>query len=333
MKRLDRPLQRPPHHTHAPHGCYQGGAALLMAMLLVTLVAVLSATALWQQWRGIAVETAQRQRIQASWILQGALDWGRLILREDARSTSADHLAEPWAVPLREARLSSFLASGQGQSDTTENLQNAFLSGQVSDVQSKLNLYNLVTDEGKPNAAWVRSFERLFDRLRLPQQELGTLVQQLGAAISATTAANAPLRPNTLEQTAWLGLSPATIAVLRPYATYVPERTLINLNTAPELVLQASVQDLDAAGAQRLVTARAQSHFRTLSDAVQALGAKDSPFQESQHAVNTRYFEVLAQLRLDDTVVQERSLLRRDGLLVRVLKRERVTEPLPASLQ
>ena len=59
------------------------GAALLTAMLTVTLVATFAAAALWQQWRSVEVETAERDRLQAAWVLSGALDWARLILRED----------------------------------------------------------------------------------------------------------------------------------------------------------------------------------------------------------------------------------------------------------
>ncbi|MBC7618421.1 MAG: general secretion pathway protein GspK, partial [Candidatus Saccharibacteria bacterium] len=77
-------------------------------MLTVTLVATSAAAALWQQWRGVEVEAAERARVQSSWLLTGALDWARLILREDARAGGVDHLAEPWAVPLNDARLSSF---------------------------------------------------------------------------------------------------------------------------------------------------------------------------------------------------------------------------------
>lgn len=80
----------------------QQGAALLAAMLTVTLVATLAAGALWQQWRAVEVESAERARVQSSWILTGALDWSRLILREDARSGGPDTLSEPWAIPLQE---------------------------------------------------------------------------------------------------------------------------------------------------------------------------------------------------------------------------------------
>lgn len=49
----------------------QRGAALLAAMLTVTLVATFAAASLWQQWRAIEVETAERARVQAAWILVG----------------------------------------------------------------------------------------------------------------------------------------------------------------------------------------------------------------------------------------------------------------------
>lgn len=302
----------------------QRGAAILLAMLIVTLVAALSAAALWQQWRGIEVETAERSRAQSSWILQGALDWARLILREDARAGTTDHLAEPWAVPLKEARLSTFLASGQGQSDTVEDTQDAFLSGNITDLQSRLNVLTLVQD-GKPSTPGVRAFARLFDALRLPEPELQALVQGLQRATATDTAndANTPLLPRTYAQLAWLGLSSRTLEVLRPYVTVLPERTTVNLNTAPALVLHAAIGTLSLADANRLVAVRAQSHFRTLGDAATAIGATESPLSEGQHSVNSRYFEVRAQMRIDNRTVQETAILQRDGLLVKTLVRER----------
>ena len=70
--------------SHRYKRCPQAGAALISAMLTVSLVASLAAAALAQQWRLSEVERHERQRQQAQWILQGALDWARLILREDA---------------------------------------------------------------------------------------------------------------------------------------------------------------------------------------------------------------------------------------------------------
>ena len=85
----------------------QRGAALLMAMLTAALVATLAATASWRIWQISEVESAEQDRAQMQWVLQGALDWARLLLREDARANrneAVDHLNEPWALPLEEAR-------------------------------------------------------------------------------------------------------------------------------------------------------------------------------------------------------------------------------------
>jgi hypothetical protein len=125
-------------------GQRQHGAAILTAMLTVVLVATLTATALWQQWRGVEIEAAQRTRLQSAWVLNGALDWARLILREDGRKGGADHLAEPWAVPLEQARLSTFLAADRSDTLAAEAAQSAFLSGRITDLQSRLNVSNLV---------------------------------------------------------------------------------------------------------------------------------------------------------------------------------------------
>src|SRR5437763_2146435 len=87
------------------------GAALLAAMLTVSMVAIFASAALYLQYRAYEVERAERARVQASWLLHGAMDWARLVLREDAHSGGTDHLGEPWAIPLKEAKLSEFLAA------------------------------------------------------------------------------------------------------------------------------------------------------------------------------------------------------------------------------
>ncbi len=308
----------------------QHGAAILTAMLIVTLVATLTATALWQQWRSIEIETAERARVQSSWILQGALDWGRLILREDARAGTADHLAEPWAVPLKEARLSTFLAAGKS-SDTVENgAEDAFLSGQITDLQGRLNVKNLILD-GQPHGSTVRSFTRLFEALRLPETELKSFIQNLRLAQEMSINQNSnnpnstysPLLPRTLDQLGWLGLSNTTIDRIRDYVTVLPERTTVNLNTAPALVIYACIGSIDQAGAQRLVSARSLSHFKSLSDATKALGITETELLQEEHGINSRFFEMRALLRLGDLLVQERSLVQRDGLNIKTLWRQK----------
>jgi general secretion pathway protein K len=325
--------------TKLPFSCSrlrrQRGAALLAAMLTVTLVASFAAAAAWQQWRAVEIETAERSRVQAGWILVGALDWARLILREDANSGGADHLAEPWAVPLQEARLSSFLAADKNNTALTpaENDAELFLSGQIVDMQARLNVMNLI-DNGKVSEPALASFIKLFALLDLEERELFRLIEGLIAASSNDTSATAssnnrfvPLLPQRIEQLVWLDLPQATLDKLRPFIAMLPTRTPINLNTAPAEVLYASLADLDLEGARRLVTQRSAKHYSDIGDASRLFPTIANQFNNGNHSISSSYFEVRGRLRLENTLVQERSLVFRDRLNIKTLWRERATLP------
>lgn len=296
-------------------------------MLTVALVASMAAGALWQQWRGVEVETAQRTRTQSLWVLTGALDWARLILREDARSGGADHLGEPWAVPLEEARLSTFLATDKNNtSDTTENVAQVFLSGRITDLQGRMNVLNLV-ENGKVSAPWQRAFSRLFAQLGLPSAELAAVTENLRFALdNAAENGSSPLAtlvPQRVDQLRWLGLSDSSLARLGAYITVLPVRTPVNLNTASVTVLYACIPTLDLEQAQRLASSRQTGHFRTLADAAKVVTDIAGELADGQHSVSSRFFEVQGRLRLDQTVVEERSVVQREGLSVNTLWRDR----------
>jgi general secretion pathway protein K len=308
----------------------QRGAAILVAMLTVALVATFAAGAMWQQWRAVEVEGAERSRAQASWVLTGALDWARLILREDARSGGADHLAEPWSVPLNEARLSTFLAAG-GESVAGSDADNVFLSGQVIDQQSLLNLTNLV-EAGRVSETGLRSFQRLFDLLGLPPGQLNLLAENLRFASDISTdnqsSSQAPLMPQTPDQLVWLGLPPSTVAALEPYVALLPSRTPVNLNTAAPEVIYAAIGGLSMAEAQELVARRSAAPFNSITDASKLMPEHAASFSEGTVGVSSRFFQVRGRLRMDQLIVEERSLVQRDGLDVRTLQRERgVVDP------
>jgi len=319
----------------------QRGAALLTAMLMVVLVATLASGMLWQQWRGFEVETAQRTRLQAAWVLTGALDWARLILREDARQGGADHLAEPWAVPLEPARLSTFLAAERGQAtvdDGMDTVQQAFLSGQMQDLQARLNVTNLI-DGQQLHDATVAAWQRLFDHLNLPASELEVFTQallqsHLASADVGDARLGRALQAQSVADLQWLGLSAPTLQRLRPYITLLPVRSTVNLNTAAAEVLLAVVPGLDMAQARALVQARTRQHMATLADAGTLVGNATIHFDATAHGVASRFFSVTGQLRLGGLTLQEVSVLQRDGLDVKILRRRRaVVADAPPTLQ
>ncbi|MDO9438366.1 type II secretion system minor pseudopilin GspK [Hydrogenophaga sp.] len=319
---------------------YQRGAALLLAMLVVTLVATLAAAALWQQWRAAEVEQAERQRMQAGWILTGALDWARLILREDARdnqsSGNADHLGEPWATPLEEARLSSFLAADKN--NNADDIREAFLSGEVVDMQSRMNFLNVVRTVGSGAQAKVelseadmRSFTKLYELLGLPTSELNAAANELRTTMSLALTDPLPSRtalvPKKFSQLGWLGIGRASLAALEMHVAVLPTRTTININTASAQVLAASIPGLDLAQARQVVATRARQPFKSLADVTAALPELPAQLSDLYHGVRSNHFEVRGRLRLDNTIIEERSLVVRNNLDVRVYSRERFARP------
>jgi general secretion pathway protein K len=321
----------------------QRGAAILMAMLTVVLVATLASAMLWQQWRQVEIESAQRARVQSQWILTGALDWARLILREDGRQGGSDNLTEPWAVPLAPARLSTFLAAQQGQAtvgDDDDPSQEAFLSGNIQDLQSRLNLINLVEGD-KVHATTRAVWARLFKQLSLPEAELDTLTEQLllaaaaggttpkTAAVESTNAIQTPLMPSSVAELGWLGLSASTLSAIAPYITLLPVRTVVNLNTAPLEVLVASVPNLTPAQARQLIQSRATQPLDTLMDALLVVTDPKVKFDPAEQGVASRFFSVTGQLRVGSNTVEEQSMLQRDGRVVKTLSRKRGVVMLP----
>ena len=328
----------------------QGGAALLTAMLAVALVTTLASAALWQQWRQVEIETAERGRSQTSLMMTGAMDWTRLILREDgisAQGAEADHLGEPWALPVQESKLSTFLSQDQ---QWREGDAEVFLSGQITDAQSRMNVMNLL-DNGQVSPKVLARFAVLFERLNLPLAELQTMAQQLqhsqqgiaasaagstvpqGSASASSSASSVsssassaasvagPLMPQQTAQLVWLGLSPASLAALQPHITLLPEATPVNLNTASAEVLSAAIVGLDLASARQLVQQRQRGHWTSLNAALQAMGPSGRLLDEQQHSVRSRYFEVHGRMRIDNVVQQELALVRREGSQVRMLWR------------
>ncbi len=294
------------------------GAALLTALLSVALIASLASTALWQQWRLTEVETSERARLQAQWVLNGALDWGRLILREDGRQPGIDHLGEPWSVPLKDARLASFLAADKTvQPDAL--MSEAFLAGQITDQQGRLNVRNLV-EGGKVSSEGLQAFQRLFELLDLPPQELQTLALGLRAALG-TDDALAPLLPQRVEQLGWLGLSANSVARLAPFVNWLPERTKVNLNTASAEVISASTPALSLAQARQWVEDRRRQPWKSIEEANKDMGGRPV-FRDEQHAVSSSYFLISGQMRQGPNLLQSQALVHRQGVKVALLWRD-----------
>ena len=312
-----------------PHrrGARQRGAALLMALLIAALAATLAAGMVWQQWQAIEVEAAQRARTQALWLVQGAVDWARLILRSDAQDSKRpdiDSLDEVWATPLQDVKLSEFLAADRN--NTSDTALEAFLSGQITDAQARYNLRNLASADPQLRALHRRLLQRLCEVVGLAPSVANAIADGFDKSRPGTTErtpvqATTPLLPQRLSQLSWFGLDDAVIRQLTPFVVILPEETKVNLNTAPPEVLMALVDGLDRASAERLLRERLNGGFESLTQAQALLPERlvlDGRWLDKQSA----YFEILGALRYDDFVVREQVLVQRRGREVNIVMRE-----------
>jgi general secretion pathway protein K len=312
----------------------QRGAAMLLALLILTLVTTLAAGMVWQQWRAIQVEAAERARTQAAWILSGALDWARLILREDARNRGPTRLTEPWAVPLAEARLSSFLAVDRDNNSVAENDSlDAFLSGSITDAQSRWNLRRLIDAAGKPVPAEQRVLEHLCETAGTTSDCAARITAVLARAWApagspaALSREDGVIAPQRLSQLAWLGIDADTIRRLEPWVILLPTAdTTVNVNTAPAEVIAAVVEGMSLGSAQRLVQERTRLVFRDVNAAPAREYFPSGPnTQLGGLGAASSYFIVQGRLRLGERVLEERSLVVRRDLDIVVLQRERLS--------
>jgi general secretion pathway protein K len=251
-------------------------------------------------------------------------------------------LAEPWALPLKEAKLSTFLAQDQ---QLREGDPEVFLSGQITDAQSRINLTNwFEASDGKVSAKMNEPMQlalvRLFNVLDLPRAELERLAAAWRAAAQSARLSNpamgqpsqgmasgASLLPQQITQLQWLGLSADTVQRLSAHVTILPEVTPVNLNTASAEVIYATVPGLDLAAAQQFVQQRTRAHFSNLTDASKALGGKT--LEARWHTVGTRFFEVWGRLRMEDRTQEETALILRDAGNVTFVWRQKIAGILP----
>ena len=336
---------------------HQRGVAVVTALLLTTLAITIVASLFWQQQVQVRSIENQRFQLQKKWVLRGALDWARLILREDLRNTRVDHLGEPWAVTLGETQLDQYVENGKGDTDKSE----ASLSGQITDAQSRFNLNNL-SAAGVPNLTEIAMFSRLLANLRMDgslaknvasaiassQSKSDVLGVNLGgsgekpassAAVSsdASKASAAAATIDTAESTAVEvnpevqfqrfsqiddllavpGFTPEMLMRLKDFVAVLPFKTSINLNTASKEVLAARL-NISPTDAALIVAGRDRAYFYDITDFEKRFPGK---IGTSSNAVSfsTGYFFVNGKVKLSRSSLEVNALVERTPVATKVL--------------
>ena len=302
------------------HGMRQSsrGVAIITALLLTALAITIVASLFWQQQIQIRAVENQRLQMQKQCILRGAVDWARLIVREDGKYSTIDDLTEPWAVPLADTSLDQYVQ----KEDDHATAHEAILSGAIQDAQSRLNLTGLATT-GKINEQQVLLFERLLSSLHID-----TRLARLAATQIASTQPNESGITSRVRYVGFqyvqdlfivAGFTPEVIKSLENYVVFLPRATAINANTAPQVVLTAALAPLSLADTQALIVKRTQSPFRNINELIAQLSGSQIKIHPQAITLSTNYFLVNGRISLRQNGLQIQALVERSGLNTEVL--------------
>ena len=309
-------MRRVTHRLSPPS---QRGVAVVTALFLTTFAVTFVVCLFWQQQLQVRSIENQRLQLQQQWVLRGALDWARLILREDARNSARDDLSEPWAMPLAPTRLDRYVDSAASGGDAGS----ATLSGAIQDAQGKFNLTNLATQDSI-NAPEVEALARLLSLLREDPALANLIAQQVAAASRAALNPRPDTaRPIGLTQLDDLltvpGCTPQVINAMRPHVVILPVNTPVNVNTASPEVLAARVPGLSLADANTLTNSRRQASFRDLADLAARLPNRTLGVNSSRLGVASSYFMVTGRVTIRHSTLQIQALVERQPSATRLL--------------
>lgn len=290
----------------------QRGAAIITAMLVVTLAAVVVSSLFWREH--VAVRSVENRLAlsQARWIERAALDWAKVILRADQRAGPVDHLGEPWAVPVVDTRLDETVTAG---AKLNEGARNALLAGQIYDAQARFNLTSLAGANGAPSDLHVKAFRKLLAGLGRPESLADLVLARVLQSVPRVFEGKVvPAARQPLTRTADLldipGVEPAALAAIEQFVIVLPRPTAVNVNTATPEVLAAVIDGLDVSGARRFVSRRERTFYRTLEQASADLDSRPV-LSPALLAVGSSFFTVTGLIRYDRVESQSETLLER----------------------
>lgn len=292
--------------------------AVISALLIVAAVAVLVTGLFQRQAATIRAVENEQARVQARWLLQGGLDWARLVLREDARRNSTTRLGELWSTPVADTRITR-----------PGDERVALFSGRIEDEQAKYNLRNLAK-AGHPQPDEVAVLDRLCSMLGLPGTVSARIALRIANAqiVPADTAGGessgtngnggqgrdplAPMIRSVDDLSGITDIKEETIEALRPYVTVLPEATAVNANTASAEVLAARVPGLSLGQARALMEQRnAGTWFNDRADFGNRLANPDIIISDSQIVTASKWFSVSGTVTLERAAVTMQALISR----------------------
>ncbi len=287
------------------------GVAAITAILIVAVAASAASMMLAQQSALLDQTMLVASRAQADVYAQAGLEWARGVLLQDGKTSTVDTLEEGWARPI----------AGMP-------IDRAVVAGDIADEQGKFNLNNVI-DGTKRSEADIKLLRQILAAVQLSPDLADAVVDWIDGDDDLTGAGGAENayylglpRPYRAANAKMVqvdelyrvrGFDAAAVAKLRPYVTALRDRTPINANTAPDVVIAAAL------GVPREKVAELIAERRKVAYADK--GAFNAALQRASPTfiavndfdVKSSWFSVRIQVQQDDVVLGAEALVLRDA--------------------
>ena len=222
------------------------GIAIISVLIVIALISA-SISLMFQRFARDLNQTqyilTQSQALNHLYSLEA---WAKVILSED--DLSVDNLSEDWATSI-----------------TPIQIKGGSVYGKLTDLQSKLNLNNLIDLTTDAYSAQYRSF--FYDCINLINTQLQ---QQAMADTIFSYAVSRPPKPKLFEQLAELrniqAISDEDYLTVKPHLSTLPTLTTININTASKQVLSCIHPQLSGGLVDKIISHRKNQAFTTIDD-------------------------------------------------------------------
>jgi general secretion pathway protein K len=294
----------------ARHPVRQSGAAIVLSLLTLALVAGIASFVVKDYGASMASISGRHDQAQARLLARGAVDWARNVLAEDARTSAIDHYNEIWATrvpatPVEEGEVGGELDDLSGRFDL-----NGLARAGVADQDQVAVYMRLLGEVGVPANLSVELATSLINWVNA-----GATVAA-GGDIGIMTAARAPGEPivDVDELRQIKGYSVDLVDRLRSFVVALPVAAPLNVNTASAEVLVAVVPGLGIDQARILVAQRQTVPFKDLADFSARLPRSSAVPGKVRLSVAGRYFLASVRARYGQSTTRMQALLDRQKI-------------------
>ncbi|HBA71580.1 MAG TPA: general secretion pathway protein GspK [Geobacter sp.] len=296
----------------------RSGFALVLTLVVTALMVAVVVEMIHQVYVDVSLSRGFRDGQQASILAESGVTGGARLLQRALSNRAYTSLSDKWAEPIK-------LDDEVGTVVIT-----------ISEDSAKINLNDLVYENGQYQDFTLAALKRLGRRLKLPEELWGSLADWLDSddlprSGGVESSYYRSLKPGydahdgklaTITELSLVrGITPELFGKLQPFVTIWSELPLasskININTAPKEVLAALDDGIDDRMAESIMERRRLTPFKSTGELSQVSGLNPGAVSRlsgsSSISVKGNLFRIIAVARVKDAARTVEAVVRLGG--------------------